>query len=103
MSITAIITASGRPEIVAEQLEAIRGQSVSPAAVLAWANDPTPEVAAALAHARLDRVVTCTSSVAVYGAFALAQLAATEHVAIFDERTIPESHWFPNCLKTMRV
>jgi len=38
-----------------------------------------------------------------YGRFAGALLAETEHIAIFDDDTIPGSRWLENCLNTMET
>jgi len=96
MSITAIIVASRCPEIIAEQVGAIRGQSVEPAAVWAWADDPTPEVCAALADA--VAAMTCALSdvaevVRVDAAEALAEVGppAVDAISALREMTAADS------------
>src|SRR5437899_3228653 len=100
-SITTILTAFRRPHTLAAQVEAVRAQSVKPSEVWAWVNDPTPDVSAALAAARLDRVVTSSENAFFHARFALAQLAPTEYVAIFDDDSMPGEHWFANCLESI--
>jgi GT2 family glycosyltransferase len=99
--ITPIITAYRRPHTIQPLVAALRAQTVKPDRIWAWANDPTPEVAAALAGAGLDRIVTSSENTYFHGRFALALLAPTEYVAIFDDDSIPGPDWFDNCLATM--
>ena len=100
-SITAIITTYRRPYTLLRLIEAVRGQSVPPRLLWAWANEPSPGFSVALSAARLDRVVTCSENAYFHGRFALALLAPTEYVAIFDDDSIPGPDWFENCLATM--
>ena len=100
--ITAIITAYRRPQNIRPLVEAIRQQTVPSAAVWAWANEPNEKMKAVLAEAKLDRVVTSSENALFHGRFALALLAGTEYVAIFDDDSIPGENWFQNCLDTMR-
>ncbi|MEX2118233.1 MAG: glycosyltransferase [Pirellulales bacterium] len=100
-TITAIVTTYRRPQALPPQLEAVRGQSVRPVATWAWANAPQPKLLAALEAAGLDRLVTCSDNSFFHGRFALALLAATEYVAIFDDDTVPGANWLANCLRTM--
>jgi hypothetical protein len=79
----------------------IRAQTVKPAKIWAFANDPSPELAAALAAAGLDRVVTSSENTYFHARLALAMTAATEYVAVFDDDTIPGANWLANCLETM--
>jgi GT2 family glycosyltransferase/tetratricopeptide (TPR) repeat protein len=99
--ITALLTFHRRPHAVAPQAAAVRAQSVKPAKIWAFANDPHPELASELAKAGLGRVVTSTENTYFHARFALAMTAATEYVAIFDDDAIPGPEWFANCLETM--
>jgi hypothetical protein len=99
--ITPIITAYRRPHTIRPLVAALRAQTVRPDRIWAWANDPTPEVTAALAGAGLDRIVTSSENTYFHGRFALALLVPTEYVAIFDDDSIPGPEWFDNCLATM--
>src|SRR6266481_3490612 len=99
--ITTILTVYRRPHTLLPLIGAVRGQSVPPSLVWAWANDPWEEFAASLRSAGLDRVVTCSQNAYFHGRFALALLAPTEYVAIFDDDSIPGYDWFANCLETM--
>ena len=99
--ITTIITAYRRPHALQPLIDAVRGQSVPSSVNWAWANEPPDELSARLRSARLDRVVTCSQNAYFHCRFALALLAPTEYVAIFDDDSIPGCDWFANCLETM--
>jgi len=99
--ITAILTAYRRPHTLAPLIEAVRGQSVPPSLVWAWANDPSEELSSRLRLAGLDRVVASSQNAYFHGRFALALLAPTEFVALFDDDSIPGCDWFKSCLEAM--
>jgi hypothetical protein len=100
-TITTIITAYRRPQNIQPLVDAIRRQSVLSTAIWCWANDPNEKMKVALAKAELDRVVTSSDNARFHGRFALALLARTEFVAIFDDDSIPGKNWFSHCLDTM--
>lgn len=100
--ITAVLTIYRRPYTLIEQVRAIRNQSVRPAAVWAFAQEPSEETLARLSSLHLDRVVSCNPNSYFHLRFAVAMTAQTEYVALFDDDTIPGAAWFENCLSTMR-
>jgi hypothetical protein len=100
-SITAILTTYRRPESLPILTAALRAQSTPAAATWIWANEPGTEMRTALAEAKVDRVVVSSDNARFHGRFALALLASTEYVAIFDDDTIPGPEWFYNCLATI--
>lgn len=99
--ITAVLTAYRRPWLLAEQIAAIRGQSIPPDEVWIWANEPDVAMRDALADANADRIVTSSANAFFHARFGLALTAPTEFVAVFDDDTIPGERWFENCLETM--
>jgi GT2 family glycosyltransferase/tetratricopeptide (TPR) repeat protein len=99
--ITAILTAYRRPQLLAEQVQAVRSQSVAPAAIWLWVNEPDEAIHTALRSVAVDRVVTSSQNAHVHARFALALTAATEYVALFDDDTLPGEAWLENCLRTM--
>jgi hypothetical protein len=101
-NITAMITTYRRPNNIRPLADAIRKQSVPPNAVWCWANDPDGKMKCLIAAAGLDRVVTSSNNAYFHGRFALALLAPTDFVALFDDDTIPGQSWFANCLETMQ-
>src|SRR5205823_7978076 len=98
--LTVILTAYRRPDLLRGQVEAIRAQSLAPRALWLWANEPDPELRAAIDRLDLDRVVTSSRNAYVHARFALAATAATEFVALFDDDTFPGPRWLENCHET---
>ena len=100
--ITVILNSYRRPYNLERQIEAIREQSVEPKEIWLWINDH--EDNRGFDHTKLDvdRIFHNNHNWKFYGRFAAALLADTEHVAIFDDDTIPGSKWFENCLDSMQ-
>ena len=99
--ITAIMTGYNRPQNLAPQLDAILAQTVpmEKSRIMLWYNlGDKPQI-------DLPGISTakCNFNSKFLGRFAMAALAQTEYVAIFDDDTIPGSKWFENCLKTMET
>src|SRR5487761_789304 len=100
-NITAIITAYRRPGNILPLVHSLRAPTVRAAALWGWANEPNEKMKAVLAEVKLDRIVTSSDNARFHGRFALALLARTEYVAIFDDDSLPGPKWFENCLTTM--
>lgn len=95
-SITVILTIYQRAEYIQKQVEALRAQTVPPDEIWVWCNSsdkPIPDVSSIV-----DRVIVCNSNYKFWGRFALASMARTEHVALFDDDILPEPKWIENCL-----
>ena len=101
-SITAILTAYRRPALLRAQVEAVRGQGVPPRALWLWVNQPDDRMRREIDSLAVDRVTVCSDNAHVHARFALALLAPTEFVALFDDDALPGPNWFANCLDTMR-
>jgi len=101
-AITCILTAYRRPSILVEQVRAVRDQTVPPRQIWLWANEPDDEMRKILAGLDVDRVVVSSDNAGVHPRFALALLAPTPYVAVFDDDAIPGPRWFANCLSVMR-
>lgn len=97
--ITAIMTGYDRPQYLQEQLKAIREQSVPPEDIMLWYNQGTTPQAPPSGI----KTILCNHNFKYHGRFALALLAKTEYVAIFDDDTIPGPKWFEQCLSTMKT
>jgi hypothetical protein len=50
----------------------------------------------------VDRIFRNSSNTGVYGRFAVALLARTTHVALFDDDTVPGRRYLQTCLEAMR-
>lgn len=99
MDITVILTGYNRPQNLEPQLEAIKNQTIKAKEFMLWYNKGTepqidlPEV----------KTAKCNFNCKFHGRFAMALLAQTPYVAIFDDDAIPGTHWFENCLNTMKT
>ena len=97
--ITAILTGYNRPQNMDVLADAVRGQTIPPDDVWLWYNKGDEE------QEQVDNVKAayCNHNFGFYSRFAMALLAPTEYVAIFDDDTIPGERWFENCLETMKT
>ena len=97
--VTAILTVYRRGEYLAAQIEALRAQSVPPSEIWVWCNDsdvPLEDVSA-----RVDRVIVSNSNWKFWGRFAMASLARTPYVCLFDDDVLPGPRWLESCLATI--
>jgi len=97
--ITAILTVYRRGEYLAAQIDALRAQSVPPDEIWVWCNDgdvPLEDVSPLV-----DRVIVSNSNWKFWGRFAIANLARTEHVGLYDDDVLPGPRWHENCLATI--
>ena len=100
VDLTAVVTVYRRPELLREQVEAVRGQTRPPREIWAWVNEPDSATLTLVERAGIDRVVTASRNAYVHARFALALTAPTEFVALFDDDTMPGRRWLENCLET---
>lgn len=98
--ITVILTAYRRAEYLAEQIKALRDQTVPPKEIWVWSNRSEDDLIDVSKLA--DRVVASNSNYLFWGRFALANLVRTDYVAFFDDDILPQSKWFENCLATIK-
>lgn len=96
--ITAILTVYTRGDYLEDQIRALRAQTVPPVEIWVWCNDAGQDIVDRSALA--DRVVVSNANFSFWGRFALAQLARTPYVAIYDDDVLPEPRWHENCLAT---
>ncbi|CAM3649100.1 glycosyltransferase family 2 protein [Rheinheimera salexigens] len=97
--ITVILTAYRRAEYLAEQITALRNQTIPPDEIWVWSNRSEEELLDVSELA--DRVIVANSNFLFWGRFALASLVRTEYVAFFDDDILPQPGWFENCLNTI--
>lgn len=105
MSITAIMTGYNRPMNLITQVKAIDAQTVPPDDIFLWYNQGDAHQISVLSELKGLRVkhVKCDHNFKFHGRFALAMLAQTEYVAIFDDDSIPGPDWFKSCLETLET
>ncbi len=97
--ITVILTAYRRSEYLAEQIQALRAQTIPPKEIWVWSNRSEDDLRD-VSHL-VDRVVVSNSNFLFWGRFALANLVRTGFVAFFDDDILPQPRWFENCLNTI--
>jgi hypothetical protein len=98
--ITAILTLYRRPQNLAQQVEALRNQTIPPKEIWVWINYHEDNEQLVLDFINVDRVFDCNHNWTFFGRFAAGLLADTQFVAIFDDDTIPGKRWFENCLSS---
>jgi len=98
-SITVILCAYERPDVLDEQLQAIRNQSVPPDDIWLWYNQGTKPQR----HIEGVKAAVCNHNFKFFGRFAFAMLAQTTHIALFDDDTIPGKNWLKTCLAHMQT
>jgi hypothetical protein len=103
LDVTVILNSYRRPYNLPQQVEAIRGQTLSPSQIWLWVNSHEDNEGWDYSNLGLDRIFDNDHNWKFYGRFAAALLADTEYVAIFDDDTIPGEKWFENCMETMSL
>jgi glycosyltransferase involved in cell wall biosynthesis len=104
-TISVILTAWNRPQYLEEQVHAVLSQSVPPADVVLWYNQPTKKFGLlerrqmlSFRNAERVRKIICDHNFGIIPRFTLAACLESEYVCIFDDDTIPGARWFANCL-----
>lgn len=103
--ITAILTLYKRPHCLKEQLEALYNQTVKPKTIIIIKNFAEGIHPPALPVYLMQNVkyIDSHTNFGVWARFAIALLADTKYVCVFDDDTIPGSKWFENCLNSMKI
>jgi hypothetical protein len=101
MTVTAIVNVYKRPHALAEQIAAIRAQTIPPTTIFIWNNGNKSVDLSAYKNDPLFYVFDNSVNTGVWSRFILAGMAPTEYVCIFDDDTIPGCKWFENCLEQM--
>jgi len=97
--ITAILTAYRRTEYLADQVRALRTQTVPPEEIWVWTNQSSEKLVDM--SSQVDRVIVSNANWSFWGRFALANLVRTGYVAFFDDDILPQPKWLENCLQTI--
>lgn len=94
---TVILNCWKRPGNLARQIEAMRTQTLPPKEIWLWVETCAENMSVNYEKLNLDRVVVNSRPIGVYGRFALAMLAPTECVAVFDDDMIPGKSYIAGC------
>jgi len=103
--ITVVLTAFKRVESLAEQLAAIKKQSIIPEEIWLFQDKVVGNYTITIDEnllAEFDNVYIAKENVGVWGRFDYARRAKTEYICIFDDDTIPGSRWLENCMTHMQ-
>jgi hypothetical protein len=98
--VTVILNCYRRPEYLQEQIDAIKNQTMKPKEIWIWVNDHKDNEGVDFSSLGVDRVFRNDYNWKFYGRFAGALLASTDFIAMFDDDTIPGTHWLENCFST---
>jgi hypothetical protein len=101
-AITVILSCWKRPQNLAEQIGTLRRQSVSPTEVWLWSDKSDQNRDFDCGALDIDRLFINSTNLGVYGRFAVALLARTKYLAIFDDDVIPGFRYLENCLETIK-
>ena len=102
-SVIAILNGYRRPNNLPLQVEALRKQTQPPNEIWLWMNyhnDFNIEKEYKLEDLDIDKVCYNNHNWKYFGRLALAMLAQSDFVAIFDDDTIPGCKWLENCHTT---
>lgn len=102
-SVTAILNGYRRPTPLPLQVQLLRNQTQPPDEIWLWMNyheDFDLEKQYHLENLGVDKICYNDHNWKYFGRFALAMLAQTDFVAIFDDDTIPGTKWLENCHTT---
>ena len=102
-SITTILNGYRRPNNLPLQIKSLRNQTCPPDEIWLWINyheDFINEKEYDLESLGIDKICYNDYNWKYFGRLALAMLAKTKFVAIFDDDTIPGERWFENCIAT---
>lgn len=104
--ITCILNVYKRPHCLKEQLEAVLNQTLPPKKIIIYKNYAEgvltlPNDVLELAFKNNITIINSSENFGVWARFAVALLAKTTYVCIFDDDTIPGKKWFENCYATM--
>lgn len=100
--ITVILNGYRRPQNLKLQVNALKKQTVPPKEIWLWINYHADFRVSENDLIGIDKICNSNHNWKYLGRFAMAMLAQTEFVALFDDDTIPGSRWFENCLDTYK-
>lgn len=101
--ITTILTSYKRQDYLQEQIDSIKNQTQKSSEIWIWHNTPDGEGPVDLntEFGSQCKIINSNNNFSFFGRFALATLAQTEYIAMFDDDTIPAPKWFELCLETI--
>ena len=101
--ITVILNGYKRGSNLDEQLEALEKQTVKPAEILLWYNNPGEGAEINYEVGTKIPTAYCNYNFGVWARFSFAFNARNPYICVFDDDTIPGSRWLENCVETMKT
>lgn len=101
INLTVILNAYNRPDNIQKQINIIKGQTYTPKEIWVWCNKGNkglPKIKDSDV-----KIIQSSHNFKFHGRFALAQLAQTKYVCIFDDDCFPKKKWLENCWHTAQV
>lgn len=99
-SIGIVLSAYKRTHLLADQLQAIRRQSVPATEVLIWHNPDDSQGVWSHFVDDGEHIVSTSLNRGVWGRFAILQLLNTDFIHVIDDDTMPGHDWLLNCIET---
>lgn len=100
-TIGCILTVYRRSQNLGTQLATLRKQSIQPNEILIWQNETVPKVILPNLSVNI-RVVKADPNMGVWPRFLIGMEMQSEYLCVFDDDTIPGTHWLENCLTHMK-
>lgn len=100
LDLTVILNSYNRPDNIQKQINFIKKQTLQPNEIWVWCNkgkNGLPKI-----KTQGIKIIQSNFNFKFHGRFALAQLAKTKYVSIFDDDCFPQPKWFESCYKTIQ-
>lgn len=100
IDLTVILNSYNRPNNIQKQINHIKRQTYQPKEIWVWCNKGDkglPKI-----NDKNVKVIQSNFNFKFHGRFALAQLAKTNFVTIFDDDCFPQRRWLENCFTTIQ-
>ena len=97
--VTVVLNGYKRGQHLAQQLEAVKKQTLRPKEIMLWQNageDFDPQIAGKTTWA------SCNKNFGVWARFACALNAKTVYICALEDDTIPGTRWLENCYETIQ-
>lgn len=102
MSITTILNVYRRPKNLPDQIKAIREQTEQ-SEIWLWVNGHADNQNIDFSQFGADVVINSSFNFKFHGRFTAGLLSRSDHLAYFDDDTIPGKNWYRNCLDTLEL
>ncbi len=102
MDVTYILNLYRRPHILAEQIQSIKNQTISPSQIMIWRNSYNGiEIPEEIRNDKDLIIADCNKNLGVWSRFMFALNVKTKYFCVVDDDTIVGSKWSENCLSSM--